>query len=148
MEGDLPEPRVSIELGEELTSFGTSEVIVKQEIGNEDEESFMSRITIKNEPGTSEVLVKQEKAYKYKNPVSSSLTVLTVFCIYVLISYFSMDYCLQLKAFNQSINQSINRDDNQIKNEITNSSVPVAEVMPFKTEYEEDDHNGHSVQGP
>ena len=34
--------------------------IVKQEAGNEVEESFIGRITIKNEPGTSEVLVKDE----------------------------------------------------------------------------------------
>ena len=39
--------------------------------------------------------------------LASTCFVLTVFCIYVLISYFSMDYCLQIKAFNQSINQSI-----------------------------------------
>ena len=34
---------------------------MKQEVWSENEESFMSRITIKNEPGTSEVLVKQEE---------------------------------------------------------------------------------------
>ena len=83
----------------------TSEVLAKQETGNEDEESFMSRITIKNEPNTSEVLVKQEE--KLTNARTQSL-----------------------------------RDDNLII-ENTNSSVPVAKEIPFKTEYAEDDnHHG------
>ena len=34
--------------------------IVKQEAGNEVEETLIGRITIKNEPCTSEVLVKDE----------------------------------------------------------------------------------------
>ena len=44
--------------------------IIKQEAWNDSEESSLSHIVIKNEPGTSEVPVKQEDNFSYVSSIS------------------------------------------------------------------------------
>ena len=110
---------------------GTSEVLVKQEAGNEDEESFKNRITIKNNPGISEVFVKQEVGNEVEESLMSRISIKN--------EPGTPKVLKQEKDLTNARTQS-HRDDNLI-NKYTNSTVLVAKEIPLKTECTEDDHH-------
>ena len=102
---------------------GTSEILLKQEAGNKDEELFMGRITIKNEPGTSEVLVKQEAGNDDEETFMDHITIKN--------EPDTSEVLIKQEEDITNAHTKSHSDKNLIK-EYTNSPVSVAKEIPIK----------------